>query len=302
MLVLRRTRHRQDCWIWLITGSLMVLAQGVGTRPITADETRVGFVEYEVQTAFSHIRIRRLGKIRSLLFVRDDGEEAFQSQMDLARPHFLRFHYVQHMFTSYLLQPQPREVLIVGLGGGSMVRFLQKYEPECRLEVIEIDPIVIELAEKYFGLKQSENMTVRVTDALDYFDQHASQFDVIYMDAFLKPSASTDPTGAPLRLRTIEFYRKIQTRLTEGGAVVFNINPHPDARIDIETIAQAFPQVYVFTLPERQGFVVIGSMRTERMKPQAMRTAGKALDRRFNANFSFQRMAAHLTPLPVIKN
>lgn len=269
---------------------------------VYGDDRRVGYVEHEIRSPYSLIRIRRIGNIRTLVFVRDSGQEAYQSQMNLTSPHLLRFNYQQHMFTSYLLQPEQKKVLIVGLGGGCMVHFLQKHDPECEVDAIEIDPVVIELAEKYFAVKTTKNVRLIAADALEYFAQNESKYDVIYMDAFLKPSESTDRSGAPLQLRTIEFYKQLQSRLTDGGSVIFNINPHPDMKQDIQTIAEAFPQFYIFKLPKAEGFVVIGSMQTVRMKPEAMRTAGRVMDKRFKAGFSFETLATHLVAIPGIKN
>jgi hypothetical protein len=65
--------------------------------------------------------------------------------MNLKSPHVLRFTYLQHMFASYLLQPKQSKVLIVGLGGGSMVHFLQKHDPTVAVDAVEIDPVVVQL-------------------------------------------------------------------------------------------------------------------------------------------------------------
>lgn len=289
-------------WLGCLTIVVAIFLLAADSPSAVGDDRRAGIIEHEVQSPYSRIRIRRLGNIRSMVFVRDNGEEAFQSQINVASPHLLRFNYLQHMFTSYLLQPEQKRVLIVGLGGGSMVHFLQKHDSECEVDAVEIDPLVVQLAERFFSLKRSENVRLFVADAFEYFAENETKYDVIYMDAFLKPSETTDRTGAPLKMRTLEFYKQLQSRLIEGGSVIFNINPHPDMRDDIATIAEAFPQCYVFKLPRSEGFVVIGSMQQVRMKPDAMRTVGRALDRRFKAGFSFDMLASHLIAVPVVRN
>lgn len=229
-----------------------------------------------------------------MIFVRDSGEEAWESQMNLRSPHVLRFTYLQHMFASYLLLPEQNRVMIVGLGGGSMVHFLQKYDPKVRIEAIEIDPVVVELAERFFAVRQNDNVRLVVADAFDYLKRTQNRYDVIYMDAFLKPSAGTDDTGVPLRLRTQEFYRQIQKLLTENGSVVFNINPHDQMQQDIAVISESFPQTYVFSLPESDGVVVVGSMQAERLTATQLKAAGKQIDERFKAAFSFATIAGRL--------
>ncbi len=253
-----------------------------------------GSVEFETKSTFSHIRIRRNGSVRSLIFVRDSGEEAYESQVNLRAPHILRFSYLQHMFASYLFQQKQSSVMVVGLGGGSMIHFLQKYDPKVSVEAVEIDPVVVELAERYFAVRPKENVRLIVADAFDHLKKTKKKYDTIYMDAFLKPSASTDDTGVPLNLRTQAFYQELQALLTDEGSVVFNINPHAQMQADIATIRAAFPQTYVFSLPSSEGVVVVGSLKKERMTAAELITAGKAMDDRFKAGFSFESLAKHL--------
>lgn len=261
---------------------------------LTAADRSAGGIEHEVKSNYSHIRIRRSGTIRTMIFVRDSGEEAYESQVNLKSPHVLRFNYLQHMFANYLIQPTQQKALIVGLGGGSMVHFLQKYDPDVFIDAVEIDPVVVQLAERFFAIRASSKVKLIVADAFDYFAKNDSKYDTIYMDAFLKPSAATDDTGVPLRLRTIAFYKQLQSRLSDGGSVVFNINPHSEMNEDISTISEAFPQTYVFNLPLSQGVVVVGSMRPERISAGALKESGRQIDQRFKAGFSFETIASHL--------
>ncbi|MFM7922853.1 MAG: hypothetical protein ACKPJJ_21750, partial [Planctomycetaceae bacterium] len=100
--------------------------------------------------------------------------------------------------------------------------------------------------------------------------------------------------GVPLKLRTQAFYQQLQGLLKPGGSVVFNINPHSQMRADIETIAESFPQTYVFSLPNSEGVVVVGSLQPERLTPVQLATAGKSLDKRFKCGFSFEDIAKRL--------
>jgi spermidine synthase len=264
------------------------VAQGV--PPITA----AGELEHEGHSEFSHIVVRRRGSIRSMLFVRDTGEEALESQIDLRHPHVLQFEYLRYMFASYLLRNQQGDVLIVGLGGGGMVHFLRHIDPKVRVDAVEIDPEVVALAERFFNVRSEGNVTVATADGFKFIAEAKKPYDVIYMDAFLKPSADTDNTGAPLALRTRQFYQQMQSKLKPGGAVVFNLNPHPQLADDIREIAEAFPQTYVFPLSRFGGAVVVGSTEAKRAEPQELIRRGKALDRRFKTDLSFQAMAKNI--------
>jgi spermidine synthase len=265
-------------------------------QPAVHGSDRRGDIELEVKSNYSTIRIRGSNGVRSLCFVRDSGEEVTESMLDRRRPYELLIDYTRYMFLSYVFRPHPERVLIVGLGGGSMVHFLQHYDPKVKVDVAEIDPMIVQIADKYFGIRSGGNINIINRDASEYFKNATDQYDVIYLDAFLKPSDETDSTGVPVRLKTILFYKEMQKRLKPDGLVVFNINPHPTIDEDISRIKEAFPQTYVFRLPNWGGTVVAASMAPERMSPRGLLEEAAKVDRRFTASYSFRRMASSLMP------
>jgi spermidine synthase len=301
-MILRRVKNRRSQWglrpfaLGLtITASLALVvstdrchaARGYGAASI-------GSVELDVRSYYSHIRVRRNGNVRTMVFVRDTGEEALETQVDFGRPHELHFDYLKYMFLSYAFRPKHENVLIVGLGGGSMVHFLKHYDPEVKVDAVEIDPTVVAIADRYFGVRSSGNVNVVTADAFDFLEKTETQYDVIYMDAFLRPSRATDSTGAPLNLRTIRFYQDIQEKVKPGGLVVFNLNPHRRIRDDLNTIREAFPQCYQFSLPGSKGMVVVASVSADREPATALSETAREVDRRFRASFSLEQMLRRL--------
>jgi len=259
---------------------------GVGRRGLPY----AGRVEKEVRSQYSHIRVRRQDSVRTLTFVRDTGEEVWETQMDLDKPHHLRFDYLRHMFLSYAFRPEHEKVLIVGLGGGSMVQFLKRYDPEVAVDAVEIDPAVVDIADKFFGVRSEGKVTVHTADALKFLENAETRYDVIYMDAFLKPSRATDTTGMPLHLKTVQFYRDLQKKIQPDGLVAFNLNTNPNTRADVAAIREAFANIYIFPLPGRTGCVVIASPSEKREATTALRANAKKIDARFKADFSFESM------------
>jgi spermidine synthase len=254
-----------------------------------------GPIELDVQSEYSHIRVRKQGNVRSLVFVRDHGEEAIESLINLRKPYELLAPYCRYMFASYLLRPKQEQVLIVGLGGGAMVHFYAHYDDRVRMDVVEIDPAVVQIAEKYFDVRTRSNVSVITDDGLRYLEKTESKYDVIYMDAFLKPSRDTDSTGVPLKMKTIQFYKNVQQKLTPAGVVAFNLNGHRGLQEDLQTIKGAFPQVYAFRVPGGN-MVAIGSTAAAREQPVVLRERAAEMDRRFKATFSFQELLKSLVP------
>jgi spermidine synthase len=279
---------------------LAVVSGASGPRTAgSADQSGAGVrsrnIEFETTSAFSHLLVKRQGSVRTLLFVRDNGEEVEESMVNLKKPHELLVPYTRFMFTSYLFQPKQLRVLIVGLGGGAMVHFLQHCDPEVTVDVVEIDPAVVAVADKYFEVRSGGKIDVITADGRNYLETTDKRYDVIYLDAFLKPAAETDSTGMPLAMKTVQFYKGLQEKLRPQGLVVFNLNRQPTTEADIRNIRSAFGQAYVFRM-QTDNLVVGATLSQERLSPADLRARAKSVDARFKATFSFQELSRHLVP------
>ncbi len=261
--------------------------------PERAEELGVAYLPsgYEERISeYSHIRVEELGMMRTLFFVSEDGSKAIESRMNVARPQDLLVHYTRTLFASYLFEPHPERVLIVGLGGGSMVRFLQHYEPQLEVDVVDIDPMVIDVARDLFGTRPSPTVRIFARDAFDFFADTTTTYDVIYMDVFLEPSEEgTDASGTPLRLKTRAFLRQLRDRVHADGVVAFNVH-HLE---DVEVIADVFAQTYVFGLGV-PGYVAVGTSSGERLSSEELSERAHDLDTRFQTSFSFVDMVKRL--------
>jgi spermidine synthase len=280
-------------WAVVACGLLAGMGRSAALEP-EPRENFAGRLEFDGQGEFSHIRIRRSGNLRSMLFVRDTGDEAVESRVNLEKPFVLQFEYLKHLFTSYLFRHPQEDVLIVGLGGGGMIHFLRHADPAVRIDAVEIDPLVVKLADEYFNVRSGENVNIITADGLKFIAETEKKYDVIYLDAFLKPSAETDATGVPLALRTQQFYQQLQTKLKPGGVAAFNLNPHSQMGDDVRAIAEAFPQAYEFQLPRYQGSVVVASTAPQRATRTDLIKRAAALDETFDDTIRFRDMARRL--------
>ena len=134
-------RRRPRCPHFVALAAALLAVAALPTKAAAqsvqaALENAAGELEYDGHSDFSHIRIRRRGPIRSMIFVRDNGHEVLETQMDLRRPAELKFEYLRYLFASYLFQPEPKQVLIVGLGGCIMVHYLQQTDPGVKIDAI----------------------------------------------------------------------------------------------------------------------------------------------------------------------
>jgi spermidine synthase len=127
---------------------------------------------------------------------------------------------------------------------------------------------------------------VHTADAVKFVESTTDRYDLILMDAFLRPSGDTDATGVPTRLKTLEFLGRLKQTLATVGVVAFNINEHDRVADDIAAVRTAFGHVAVYRSPPAENTVVIataGEMATD----DQMRARIAALDARFGGALSF---------------
>ena len=189
------------------------------------------------------------------------------------------------MMAGLLYPPAPKSVLLVGLGGGAVVQFLNRYFPELQLDVVELDPVVVKVASDYFGTRESGRTRIFVGDGRDFLQRATQRYDLILLDAHLHPGAETDKTGHPLSLQTQAFYRSLHERLEPGGAALFNLIARGEERPYIASICRAFAATELLWTPARGNVIVVAT--NEPPTDAALRARATALDRQGDYGFSF---------------
>ncbi|MFT5523314.1 MAG: spermidine synthase [Pirellulaceae bacterium] len=255
-----------------------------------------GTLVHETKSQYSHIRVRQRNSIFTLLFVRDNGDEIGETQIDMRKPHNLKIPYTQTMFANFFFDPHPKKVLIVGLGGGAMVHFLAHHCKDVYVDAVEIDAEVVAAADKYFNCRSSDQAKIHTADGLKFIANSEDKYDVIYMDAFLKISNETDAAGVPRNLKTEAFYKQAQTKLTDKGIMVFNLNVHSKTRDDVQLLKRVFSKAMLFKADD-SNYVFVGLPNDDVLDRNTLRARAKELDQRFDASFSFFKMTTTVVPM-----
>jgi len=141
-----------------------------------------------------------------------------QSCMELAQPRKLVFGYAHMMLGSLYLMPRPRNILIIGLGGGSLPKALTGLLPQTSIDAVEIDPAVVKVARRYFDFAPSPRIRVFEEDGRTYVRRalrEGRSYDLIMLDAY-------DHEYIPEHLLTREFLLEVRQLLTAGGVVAAN--------------------------------------------------------------------------------
>ncbi|HEX6735075.1 MAG TPA: spermidine synthase [Azonexus sp.] len=147
------------------------------------------------------------------------GSDWVQGAMRIARPWALELAYTRDMMAGLLLREAdwPRRALLVGLGAGSLAKFLYRHRPDCRITVVEINPQVEFVARQYFKLPDDpRRLDVTIGCGADFVLGGDSPFDYILVDGF-DADARTGP------LDTLPFYQACRARLAVGGLFCTNL-------------------------------------------------------------------------------
>jgi spermidine synthase len=172
----------------------------------------------------SELRMQLLDQSYPKPFVLDDGERRYlyftihlmQSAMRLATPNALDLRYTQKMIACLLFNPRPRRVVLIGLGGGSLVKFFHYQLPSTHLTAIELNPDVIALRDAFLLPPDGPKLQVLQTDGAEYLITAEKGIDVLLIDAF-------DKSGFAPTLASRTFLETAFAKLAGSGQLVINL-------------------------------------------------------------------------------
>ncbi len=275
---------------WLRRRFLSGLSAGVSALALPtlacADSSENGdTILEEARSRFNHIRIGQRGSLRTMYFVSDEGLQYIESRVDISRPQRLDLDYSRTMMAGFLLQPAPKRVLMLGLGGGQISNYLFNHFPGIEIDAIDIDPEVVRLAQRYFDVpRDNPRYRTHVADGRLFIEQAAgalgsdkhAPWDMIILDAFRG-------VFVPYHLKTAEFYRACLDRLSPQGVVVANLHnatrmyPH-----DRNTLAAVFPQRYSFVSEAGNQTTFVAAADRQRIGAYELRKNARMLRDRFD--------------------
>jgi spermidine synthase len=209
------------------------------------------------------------------------GSQYIESVLDRSRPNDLAVEYTRYMSLALIYPDKIERAALVGLGGGRTGSYVVKTVPGLRLDVAELDPEVIRLAQKYFGVEQGDRLKIHPQDGRLYLNKVKDIYDVVMVDAYRGPFV-------PYHLLTKEFFALIKSRLSPTGVVVQNIEP-TTMLLDsaIVTIRSVFPNVDVYNA---NGNIVVVGYSGPAKSSDVMRAKAKAFDDKYHPVYSMQTL------------
>jgi spermidine synthase len=183
---------------------------------VFAGATASAEVVYTEKSLYRNIIVYEEDGLRCMKFGRHSLGR--QTCMSLSDRNQLVFDYARMMMASLYLNPSPKKVLVIGLGGGTLPGTLSTMLPSVKIDAVEIDPAVVRVARRFFGFAPGAQTDVFEEDGRVFVKRmlkRGVKYDLVMLDAF-------DSEYIPEHLLTREFLIEVRGLLAEGGVLAAN--------------------------------------------------------------------------------
>ena len=177
-------------------------------------------VRAHVETGAVSVTVVDDGPARRLVFPGD----LVQSEQDVRDPDRLQLGYTRAMHGAACRARALEDVLLIGVGGGSLVRSLHEVAPRARIDAVELHEPVLDLARRWFGLPQGPWVGYHVDDGRRFLSRTGRRYDLIVLDAF-------GADRVPPHLLSREFMVLARDALTPGGVLAANVIADPGSEL-----------------------------------------------------------------------
>lgn len=173
--------------------------------------TKVVFVG---DSPYHRVMVRDRGPARELIF-----NIAPQTRMTIADPYGPGLPYSDTVHIAKLFRPHIKRILILGLGGGTLVKQFVRFYPDATVDVVEVDPLVVQVAQRWFDVEPSDRLRIHLSDARTFVTRSNETWDLVMVDV-----SSTNRYGdtTPPHMVTREFFQELNQRLTRDGIVHYH--------------------------------------------------------------------------------
>lgn len=177
------------------------------------------------------------------------------------------FKYQRYWEFSTVFCDKMQRALFLGGGAFLMPESLVDRYPEAKVDVVEIDPEVVNVGRTYFRLDQYPSIKVTADDARRFLNLSEGKYDLIFGDAY------NGFRNVPFHLVTVEFFTQVKNKLDSDGIYMMNLISALKGENAgffqslAQTLNQVFKHVYIFSsYPRRldlaQNVIIVGSNRS----------------------------------------
>lgn len=226
---------------------------------------------------YQHVIVSEVNNKRCLKFS-NRTRVSNQSCQFRNRPNALVFAYTKLLLTSVLAQQEPKSILVVGLGAGTMPTVFRQLFPKAKVESLEIDPVVVKMAKQYFAFRETKKNVVHTIDARVFVKRAGrlnKQYDLIIVDAF-------NGEYIPEHLMTKEFFEELKRILSPTGVLASNtFTSSRLAKYETETYLSVFRPLLQMKASVSENRVLVYAQQAKHLSAEHLKQGAKKFTQAF---------------------
>ena len=234
-----------------------------------------------IETEYNNIYIYKNREYVTMKFVRF-GTGYTESTTNTNDDSELPVFYTRVMLVGLLYSDNPGNILMIGLGGGTLTNYLHKFlKNDAYVRAVELDKGVIQAAKKYFHTSEFSNYKIIENDGRLYLYHKKESHDIIMLDAFRGGYV-------PFHLLTKEFYALAKSRLSPRGCLVINLHATTELfPSSLKTLKQVFSNVETF---QAQGNVVAVAYQGEKKDDKTLKKKAAYIQNKYHLNYDLEKI------------
>ncbi len=247
---------------------------------------------YTDKTPFNYIVVIEYDDIRELWF-KGPNDYFLQSRISTKNLIIPRMTYSQLLLAGLFFTPSPKQILVIGVGGGLVPHYFSHYFPNAKIDAVDVDKGVIEVSKKFFFLKETEQIKIHEGDGRLFIQNQIGKvnYDFIILDAFKSGSV-------PFHLKTLQFYEEIKSILAPGGVVASNLYGQSNALKpnDFRTFSEIFRHIYLFEDPDKISTLLFATQSDKRVMENEFKARSIKLMEMHSFSTSLEAIAEMFVP------
>ncbi len=254
------------------------------------EQKKSKYIIEEIESNYNHIIIKQKGEYISMSFSRFKSKYT-ESKINIFNDDELPVSYTQTMPVSLVYTKNPKKLLMIGLGGGMITKYIHKYIPQINITGVELDEKVLAMAKKYFKLKEDSNYKIFIKDGRLYLNESKNIYDIIMVDAY-------KGGYIPFHLCTREFYLLVKKHLTSKGAVALNL--HSGSKLYpriINTLKDVFEHVDLYKSGTSSNIIAIAYL-SNKMEPDTLLKNAQTLQNNYRFYYDLTELLKLKTTAP----
>jgi len=238
---------------------------------------------YQKKSRYNDITVTQKGPYITLY----SPDDIIQSEINLKQPQKPHLEFNRYLLFSLVFCPSPSTILVLGLGGGVVPRVLSEICPKAAVDVVEIDPEMLKVAEDYFGFTTSDHLHVHLEDACDFIGRTRQKYDLVVIDTYCG-------LDLPQSVDNPFFFKDCGKILSEKGILTVNLVPFDKHYMEkrVDWIKQVLAHVYLICGITRLNEVVF-AVRRPVEKADLLKNAA-AMKKRLPGNLKVRQLFKRL--------